>query len=114
MYVKEIKVDRQSICMADDVTAPNEDVIEVTEQDALMDVMIKVAAYLPSIADSVWAVDSGREVIAYILLDEYGDPVRYKLCKKNQRFLKMGIRKLHCSYFHSKEESRLLLERAGQ
>lgn len=33
MYAEEIKVDRQSICMADDVTAPNESVIEVTERD---------------------------------------------------------------------------------
>lgn len=114
MYAEEIKVDRQSICMADDVTAPNESVIEVTERDALMDVMVKVAAYLPQIDDSVWAVDSGKEVIAYILLDGHGIPARYKLCKKNQRFLKMEIRMLHCSYFHSKGESRSLLERAEQ
>lgn len=33
--VKEIKVDCQSICMVDDVTTPNEDVIAVSEKDLL-------------------------------------------------------------------------------
>lgn len=33
--MKEIKVDCQSICMVDDVTTPNEDVIAVSEKDLL-------------------------------------------------------------------------------
>lgn len=33
--MQEIKVDCQSICMVDDVTTPNEDVIAVSEKDIL-------------------------------------------------------------------------------
>lgn len=112
LYMKRIKVDRQSVCMGDDVAAPNEDIIEISESDTLMNVVGKVAQYLPQKANAVWAVDSGREVIAYILLDKKGEPTQYELCKENRNFFKMKIRALHCSYFYSMQENITLLERA--
>lgn len=110
--VKEIKVDRQSICMADDVTAPNEDMIAVSEKDLLTDVMEKVAAYLPKMTDTAWAVDSGKEVVAYIIMGKQGKPFQYELCQKNQIFLEMGIQALHCSHFQVRGERMEPLEEA--
>ena len=120
MHVKEIKVDRQSICMADDVSAPNGDVIEVSEQDRLEDVMKKVANYLPKIRYVVWA-------IAYIIVGKNpgdlgggrfrrqvyeGEQYQYELCRKNQLFLEMKIKALHCSHFRSEKEGVTSLEKA--
>ena len=124
---EEIKVDRQSICMADDVSAPNGDVIEVSEQDRLEDVMKKVANYLPKIRYVVWAVDSGKEAIAYIIVGKNpgdlgggrfrrqvyeGEQYQYELCRKNQLFLEMKIKALHCSHFRSEKEGVTSLEKA--
>jgi hypothetical protein len=112
LYMKRIKVDRQSVCMGDDVAAPNEDIIEVSEQDRLINVVEKVAQYLPRRANAVWAIDSGTEVVAYIIMDKKGEPTQYDLCKENRIFFKMKIRALHCSYFYSMQENSILLEKA--
>lgn len=112
LYMKRIKVDRQSVCMGDDVAAPNEDIIKVSESDKLMNVVEKVAQYLPQMANAVWAVDSGREVVAYISMDKKGEPAKCELCIENHNFFKMRIRALHCSYFYSMQDHVTLLEKA--
>lgn len=43
----ELTVDRESVCMGDDVTAPNEKIFPVAENETLSDVMEKICAYLP-------------------------------------------------------------------
>lgn len=101
VYNQQIKVDRESVCMADDVTAPNEKILDLEEGDKLSDVLKKVAGYLPQMSDVVWAVDSGKKVVGYIILDgcQQSD---YELCEPDSVFSKMEIRALHCSYFHSR------------
>lgn len=112
MCVKQIKVDRQSVCMGDDVTAPNEKIILVPERSSLVDVIEKVMEYLPKTAHAVWAVDTGREVVAYIGMDEQGIPFPYEFCLENQMFMQTDIQALHCSYFSAKDEKAALLETA--
>ena len=105
----EIRVDRESVCMADDVTAPNARMVGVGGLDTLSDVLEKVAAGLPKMKGSVWSVDSGRKVIGYILMDDNG-AVSYELCQAAQNFGAMGIGALHCRYFH---EGRFLYRDGG-
>ncbi|MDE7268468.1 MAG: hypothetical protein K2N89_13480 [Lachnospiraceae bacterium] len=112
MSVAQIKVDRQSVCMGDDVTAPNEKMIDVLETDMLSDVVEKVSIYLPKMSNAVWAVDSGKEVIAYIIMDDGNNSFPYELCIQNQLFLQMRLKSLHCSYFPSYGEEIPPLEKA--
>lgn len=95
---KQIKVDRDSVCMGDDCTAPNEKRLDVAENALLLDVFWQVAAYLPRMSNAVWAVDTGKKVIGYIIMDT---EIHYELCQENQLFSEMGTESLHCSYFHS-------------
>ena len=110
--ITQIKVDRQSVCMGDDVTAPNEKVIDISETDMLSDVVEKVAMYLPKMSNAVWAVDSGKEIIAYIIMGDRNVSVPYELYLENQVFGEMGIKALHCSYFPSYDEEIPPLEKA--
>lgn len=43
----ELTVDRESVCMGDDVTAPNEKIFPVAENETLSDVMEKSALISP-------------------------------------------------------------------
>ncbi|MBD5452398.1 MAG: hypothetical protein HDR25_07135 [Lachnospiraceae bacterium] len=96
----QIKVDRESVYIDDDATVPNERIINILETDMLSDVVKKVARhYLPLMSNSVWAVDSGKAVIAYIIMDDRNASFSYELCLRNQVFLETRIKTLHCSYF---------------
>lgn len=96
----QIKITRDSVCMGDDVSAPNADLINFNEKDMLSDIFKKVEKYLPQMADVVWAVDSGRTVLGYIIMDKNKRSV-YEICQPDKMFFEMEIRSLHCSYFHS-------------
>lgn len=96
---KYVRVDRQSVCMGDDCTAPNEKMLSVGERDTLSDIFQKIAVYLPQMCDVIWAVDSGKKVIGYIVMDT-NKQARYELCLEDKVFYEMDIEALHCSYFH--------------
>lgn len=101
MNNKYVRVDRQSVCMGDDCTAPNEKLLSVCEKDMLSDIFQKISVCLPQMCDVIWAVDSGKKVIGYIITDA-NNQVRYELCLKDQVFCELGIEAMHCSYFHQK------------
>lgn len=67
----ELTVDRESVCMGDDVTAPNEKIFPVAENETLSDVMETKNRY--------W----------------------YELCEQDKRFAETEIHYLHCRYFHT-------------
>ena len=95
----QISVDRESVCMGDDVNAPNEKILDLDEGDVLSDVLGKVAEYLPQMSDVIWAVDSGRKVLGYIIMDK-NQEIHYELCQPDMIFSEMKVSALHCSYFY--------------
>ena len=95
----QICVDRDSVCMGDDVNAPNEKLLDLNEGDALSDVLGKVAVYLPLMSDVIWAVDSGTKVLGYIIMDK-NQEIHYELCQPDMIFSEMRVSALHCSYFY--------------
>lgn len=96
----ELTVDRESVCMGDDVTAPNEKIFPVAENETLSDVMEKICAYLPKMNDVVWSVDTGIKTEAYIVM-ETKNRYWYELCEQDKRFAETEIHYLHCRYFHT-------------
>lgn len=87
-HKKQVKIDRESVCMADDCMAPNEKVFTVKEKEKLLDVFWRIAEYLPRMSNAVWAVDSGTNVLGYIIMDA---DIRFELCQENQIFSELGI-----------------------
>ncbi len=82
MNNRYVSVDRQSICMGDDCTAPNEKLLPIGEKDMLSDIFRMIKVYLPQMRDVIWAVDSGKKVIGYIIVGIDGQ-VQYELCIKD-------------------------------
>ncbi len=99
VFLQDIRVDRESVCMGDDCTAPNEKRFPIRESDMLSDIFQMIAGYLPYMRDVVWAVDSGKKIVGYIMMDMNG-PVRYEFCLEDQVFYKLDMKALHCSYFY--------------
>ena len=87
--------------MGDDCNAPNDELIPVGENERLSDIFHKIAAYLPQMYDVIWAVDSGRKVIGYIVVDKNGQ-AQYELCMEDRVFGDLELEALHCSYFHQR------------
>lgn len=103
MNDKYIRVTRESVCMGDDCTAPNVKLIPVEEKDMLSDMFQKIADCLPYIHDDViWAVDSGKKVIGYIVMD-IDHEAQYEFCLEDQVFCELDIEAFHCSYFYRRK-----------
>ncbi len=99
VFQQYVRVDRESVCLGDDCTAPNEKLFPIGKRDKLSDIFRMIAEYLPHMYDVVWAVDSGKKVIGYIVMDMM-EQVRYEFCLEDQVFCELDIKALHCSYFH--------------
>lgn len=100
-FLQYVRVDRESVCMGDDCTAPNEKLFPVRERDMLSDIFQMIAGYLPHMRDVVWAVDSGKKIVGYIVM-EMNEQVRYEFCLEDQVFCGLDMKALHCSYFHQR------------
>ena len=96
--VRQITVDRDSVCMGDDVTAPNARTLDIGVRAMLSEVLERVAAYLPNMHGTIWTVDSGRQVLAYILMADDGR-ISLELCQPDRPFRDLEIKALHCQYF---------------
>ena len=102
VYVQDLRVDRESVCMGDDCTVPNEKLFSIKENDMLSDIFRMIANYLPHMRDVVWAVDSGKKIVGYIMMDMNGQ-VQYEFCLEDQVFYKLDMKALHCSYFYQEK-----------
>lgn len=72
----------------------------VPDDMSLLIVFDRITEYLPKMSNVVWAIDSGRKIVGYILTDNQG-MFRYETCEQNSNIGNLGIEMLHCSYFHS-------------
>lgn len=98
--MKLVNIDRQSVCMGDDCTAPNEDVIGISKTDTLLTVFDKIVSYLPHMQNVIWAVDTGKKLLGYVI-SEADKHCFYDICVGNQALHVMDLDYLHCSYFHA-------------
>ena len=100
----QIKITRASVCMGDDVTAPNTGYLELNEKDMLSDILKKTEKYLPQMSDAVWSVENCGKVLGYIVMDKCKRPV-YELRQPDTLFSEMNVRSLYCSYFPNKDKT---------
>ena len=84
--------------MGDDCTPRNAELLPVEEKDMLSDIFRMIAACLPQMRDVIWAVDSGKKVIGYIVVG-MDKQARFELCQEDQLFCELDIEALHCSFF---------------
>ena len=100
-----ITVERDSVCMGDDVTAPNTTTLEVKGEVNLSEFLKQLAEELPSVADPepiVWSVHIGQSKGTAIGLIETVFQVGSKVYVfgSDMKMQKSGISMLYCRYFH--------------
>ena len=101
----DVTVERDSVCMGDDVNAPNTQTLQVSGDMYVSQFLKQLANAMPTVADLepiVWSVHLGQEKGTAIGMIE----TVYQVCSRVTVFgsdLKMqesGIGKVYCRYFH--------------
>lgn len=100
----DVTVERDSVCMGDDVNAPNTQMLQVSGNMYISQFLKQLAAALPTVVDPepvVWSVHLGQESGTAIGLIETVYQVRSRVIVfcSDQQMQKSGIGKVYCRYF---------------
>lgn len=98
-----IYAERDSVCMGDDVTAPNEADLETNDQMLLSAFMASVAEYVPEMEDVIWTVHEKNRrgsVIALLISAEGSRTYSVALQRKDCPMKNAGFDSIFCRYFY--------------
>lgn len=100
----DVTVERDSVCMGDDVNAPNTQLLQVSGDMYISQFLKQLANALPTVADPepiVWSVHLGHEKGTAIGLIETVYQVRSKVTVfvSDLNMQNSGIGKVYCRYF---------------
>lgn len=103
-YLQTIYIERDSVCMGDDVTAPNAQTIQTSGDFIISQFLKQLADALPIVADTepiVWSVHLGHQNGKVIGLIEtvYQDFIRVKVFDHDSKMKDSGISRLYCRYY---------------
>ena len=106
-----LQISRDSVCMADDVTAPNCEILDL--RNFLSTSISYVINYLPKMPNSVWILYAQDIILGYLSYNEYGSYTSEII----NDVLLSGIPSIYCKYIpiwklHTKQGT--LIERAKQ
>lgn len=101
-----ITVERDSVCMGDDVTAPNTATVSVNDEMHLSATLSLIAEIMPNISDDntiVWSVHTneknGKPLGMFEIDDKKLSGVTLFVLDKPMK--ELGVKKVYCRYFHS-------------
>ncbi len=95
-----IHAERDSVCMGDDVTAPNAGnffFLINRNTDALAE---SLAGYVPPMKNVVWEIICGQHTIGYLFSDETGK-YQYELTASPGRLSDLPSHTVYCRYHHA-------------
>ena len=100
-----IIVERESVCMGDDVTAPNATTVTTNDDMHLSTLLWLIAEKMPHVRDKqtiVWSVHNNEENGTALGMFEVDDmaPSGVTLFVPEQTMKEIGIKKVYCRYFH--------------
>ena len=102
-----IHLERQSVCMGDDATAPNAKNFSFESDMMLSDFLDEVAESIPlrfNGQHTIWCVENNKRPIALLEADEAGNYTKELLIE--DLFLKDMVRKeIYCRYFYDYQGS---------
>lgn len=96
---RTIRVERQSVSMGDDCTAPNATELTCTEGEKLSDFLVKVSTCVPAMRNSVWPVYYKHNVIAYMIFDGNGKCTIERIVK-DINVWSIAPTTLFCKYYY--------------
>lgn len=98
-FSKKIIVKRDSICMADDCTAPNSCEFTFGSEDRMKDLIIKISRYVPEMKDVVWSINSNGNPIAYV--NFCADDKKFDLITENILISELKNTNFYCKFYNS-------------
>ncbi len=96
---KKIIVKRDSICMADDCTAPNACEFAYSSEETLKDLVIKISRYLPELKAVVWSINNKGNPIGYI--NFCSEDKKFELIIENIRLADLDNHNFYCKFYDS-------------
>ena len=92
-----IRATRESICMGDDVTAPNADDISYEKSDKLSDFLDKLMnGYLNIYCGNCrWKITANKKTLGYITYSP--EDAKYELAIPDDYIINLNIKSVHCS-----------------
>lgn len=93
-----IRVERDSVCMGDDCNAPNAMDVPCREGEKLSEFMGTLAASLPKMRSSVWAVKCKGNVIGFIDTNRFSR-CETTICINDIQISSLASEKLFCKYY---------------
>ncbi len=99
----EIRAERDSVCMGDDVLAPNAEDLFFFPSEGVDALMRRLCTYVPQMRNVVWEVVCERKTLGYLFSDESGQ-YRYETTDGNGSVSELPSRSVFCRYYYDKRE----------
>lgn len=97
-----IHAERDSVCMGDDVLAPNADDFCFPGDVPVDDLMQKLCGYVPQMRNVVWEIVCGRQTIGYLYSGENGE-YQYETAGKKLNISQLPSRSIYCRYYYDRK-----------
>ena len=98
-----IHAERDSVCMGDDVTAPNADDFALINNISVNEFLEMLCGYVPQMRNVVWEVFCGRKTIGYLYSGDSGTYAR-EASGLFRRVSELPEDKVFCRYYWNLNE----------
>lgn len=99
LFTNKIIVKRDSVCMADDCTAPNRCEFTFGQDDTVKELVIKISRYVPDMKDVVWSINLKGAPIAYV--NFCPDDKKFELNINNIKISELEDNNIYCKFYSS-------------
>lgn len=93
-----IQVNRDSVCMGDDCNSHEVDMV-LPENMLLSELLQRLASYVPSMKNVIWAVRSDAGMCGYIITDSHAI-ASFELCSVDMPVKEINISRIMCRYYY--------------
>ena len=99
----KIHVERDSVCMGDDATAPNAESFSFAPNEPIDVLMQSLCGYVPQMKNVVWEIFCSNTAIGYILSDDTGR-YQYEILGSVRIISELPTGKIFCKYHYENLE----------
>ena len=98
-----IYVERASVCMGDDVTAPNEETFFFAQDEPIYTLMQNLCDYVPKMRNVVWEIFCNNTAFGYLISDDTGK-YQYETLESVRFISELPESEIFCKYHYKNIE----------
>ena len=99
-----IRAERDSVCMGDDVTAPNAETLFFLFTKTIEDLMQSLCGYVPHMKNVVWEVLCNKQTIGYLFSDETGQ-YQFETAGSCRFISELPSHNIFCKYYYDRRDA---------